>query len=68
METGSIVIALVREYTAETPLNLAIYYGSPYFGPFRISQRDNIFLLEVKDSNNEYQNLLLLLIETLWSI
>mmetsp|Transcript_9251 Transcript_9251/g.9093 ORF Transcript_9251/g.9093 Transcript_9251/m.9093 type:complete len:123 (-) Transcript_9251:110-478(-) len=50
MEAESIVIALVREYTAEITLNLAIYWESS-----RFSKRGKSFLLEVKDSNNEYQ-------------
>jgi hypothetical protein len=50
LEAESIVIALVREYTAQITLNLAIFWESS-----RFSKRGKSFLLEVKDSKNEYQ-------------
>lgn len=50
METGSIVTALVREYTAETTRNMAIYCIRS-----RISIRGHSYLIETRD-DDDYDN------------
>lgn len=50
METGNIVTALVKEYTAETPRNMAIYCIRS-----RISIRGHNYLIETRDAD-DYDN------------
>lgn len=50
MESGSIVIALVKEYTVEAPRDLAICCG-----PIRITMIRNSYLFEKKVDNDDYE-------------
>lgn len=53
METGSVVTALVKEFTGKTASNMAIYCEST-----RISMRGGTFVLEIKDEiKNEYSRI-----------
>jgi hypothetical protein len=49
MDTGKIIASLVREYTAEAPNKLAVYYHK-----YRISMRGSSFLFEIKDEYDIY--------------
>jgi hypothetical protein len=52
METGNIVTALVKEYTAEMPRKLAIYFCESY----RISMKGSMFLFEIDESDDGVYN------------
>jgi hypothetical protein len=49
MDTGSVVTALVKEYTDERPRNMAIYCLDA-----RISMRGRSYVFEMMDDNDEY--------------
>lgn len=49
MDTGSVVTALVKEYTAEKPRNMAIYCLDA-----RISMRGRSYVFEMMDDDDEY--------------
>jgi hypothetical protein len=49
MDTGSVVTALVKEYTAERPRNMAIYCRSA-----RITMRGRSYVFERLDDNGNY--------------
>lgn len=49
MDTGSVVTALVKEYTAEKPRNMAIYCLDA-----RISMRGRSYVFEMMDDDDEF--------------